>query len=112
MGSGLIDARYDLIRRLNLRGLVAGSLIVGYGKVADSVSPEQYVRDVVAGKRFDSNLTKQLHKGFEVHGLIPGYSIEEQSLGWGVEIVWKNPDYRRSRPFWRPSRYAALYKGA
>ena len=106
MGGKLIEARYDLIRALNLRGLVAGSLIVDYAKVADSVPVEQYVRDVIAGLRFDSNLSKQLHKGFKVHGLIPNYSDSEQSAHWGVEIVWSNPDYRRVR------RVAALPKAA
>lgn len=91
---------------MNLRGLVAGSLIVDYGLVADYVSAEQYVRDVVAGKRFDSNLSKQLHKGFTVHGLIPNYSDEPRSLGWGVEIVWHNRDYRAKRHFSLPGRLA------
>ncbi len=98
VGGKLIEARYDLIRRLNLRGLVAGSLIVDYHKVAATVPVEQYVRDVVAGTRFDSNLSKQLRKGFKVHGLIPNYSIDENSCGYGVEIVWLNPDYRRVQP--------------
>lgn len=104
VGSLLIEARFDLIRRKNLRGLVAGSLIVGYSAVADHVSVEHYVRDVVDGNRFDSNLSKQLHKGFEVHGLIPDYS----EGNWGVEIVWRNPDYRRvSSVFVRPARKPA-----
>lgn len=93
VGGKLIEARYDLVRALNLRGMVAGSLIIDYHKVADHVPVEKYVEDVIAGKRFDSNLSKQLRKGFKVHGLIPNYSIIESSLNWGVEIVWENPDY-------------------
>jgi hypothetical protein len=96
VGSKLIEARYNLIRALNLRGLVAGSLIVDYHKVADTVPVEQYVHDVIDGRRFDSNLSKQLHKGFRVHSLIPNYSDCETSANWGVEIVWENPDYRRT----------------
>lgn len=97
VGGQLIEARYNLIRALNLRGLVAGSLIVDYGKVADQISAEQYVREVVAGLRFDSNLSKQLRKGFKVYGLIPNYSIDVNSRGWAAEIVWVNPDYRPAR---------------
>lgn len=85
---------------------MAGSLIVDYGLVADYVSAEQYVRDVVAGKRFDSNLSKQLHKGFTVRRLIPNYSTDQRSLGWGVEIVWHNPDYREKRRFSLPGKPA------
>jgi GNAT superfamily N-acetyltransferase len=53
VGSKLMDARANLVRRLNLRGIVAGSLFVGYKQVADQMSPEQYVQEVVDGKRFD-----------------------------------------------------------
>lgn len=94
MGGKLIEARYDLARRLNLRGMVAGSLIIDYHKAAHAVSARQYVAEVVAGTRFDTNLTKQLKKGFKVVGLIPNYSEAASSLGWGVEMIWENPDYR------------------
>lgn len=94
MGGKLIEARYNLARSLNLRGMVAGSLIIDYHKVAHEVSARQYVAEVIAGTRFDTNLTKQLKKGFKVVGLIPNYSDAETSLGWGVEMIWENPDYR------------------
>jgi hypothetical protein len=113
VGSRLIEARYDLIRALNLRGLVAGSLPIDYYKVADAVSVEEYVRDVVAGRRFDTNLSKQLHKGFQVHGLIPNYTDSEGSAHWGVEIVWTNPNYQRihqTRIRVLPQQYAAALK--
>lgn len=97
VGGKLIEARYDIARALNLRGMAAGSLIIDYCKVADHIPVEKYVEDVVAGRRFDSNLSKQLRKGFKVHGLIPNYSITDTSRNWGVEIVWENPEYRPQR---------------
>jgi GNAT superfamily N-acetyltransferase len=116
VGGKLIEARYDVVRALNLRGMVAGSLIIDYHKVADHVPVEKYVEDVVAGLRFDTNLSKQIHKGFQVHGLIPNYSIDELSRGWGVEIVWENPEYSsQRRPERRtvvPRRYAVPSKPA
>lgn len=107
VGGQLIEARYNVVRKLNLRGLAAGSLPIDYGKVADHMSIEQYVQDVVAGKRFDTNLSKQLRKGFKVHSLIPNYTIEPSCCGWGVEIVWDNPDYRPQRRTFpvQPRRY-------
>lgn len=104
VGGKLIEARYDIVRALNLRGMAAGSLIIDYYKVADHIPVEQYVQDVVDGKRFDTNLSKQIRKGFKVHGLIPNYSLHDLSLGWGVEIVWENPDYTEQR---RPERRIA-----
>ncbi|MEP7291793.1 MAG: GNAT family N-acetyltransferase [Chloroflexota bacterium] len=95
VGSQLMDARFDLLRRLNLRGLVAGSLFVGYEAVAEQMPPEQYVAEVVAGKRFDPNLSKQLRKGFKVRNLIPKYTEEPRTRDYAAAIVWLNTDYRR-----------------
>ena len=72
---------------------MAGSIIMDYHKVAHEVTPDQYVREVVSGTRFDNNLTKQLKKGFKVHNLIPEYHDDPRSCNWGVAIKWENPDY-------------------
>lgn len=110
VGGKLIEIRFDLIKNLNLRGLVAGSLPRDYYKVAQQISIEQYIREVVAGTRFDSNLSKQLRKGFKIHGLIPNYSDNYGSQGWGVEIIWFNPDYRRRiQPVIKPRPYITQY---
>lgn len=93
VGSKLMDARFDVLRRLNLRGMIAGGMIMDYHKVADQISPEDYVREVVAGVRFDNNLTKQLHKGFKVRNLIPNYDHDPRALNYGVAILWYNPEY-------------------
>jgi hypothetical protein len=94
VGSQLMNARFDLLRRLNLRGIVAGSLFIGYPAAAHEVTPEQYVQDVIDGKRFDPNLTKQLKKGFKVRNLIPHYTKEPRTRDYAAAIVWLNPDYR------------------
>ncbi len=93
VGSQLMNARFDLARRLNLRGVVAGSLFIGYA-AADDLTPEQYVQEVVEGKRFDPNLSKQLKKGFKVRNLIPNYTEEPRTQDYAAAIVWINPDYR------------------
>jgi ribosomal protein S18 acetylase RimI-like enzyme len=108
VGSKLMDARFDTLRRLNLRGLVAGGMIMDYHKVAHLISPEDYVREVVEGKRYDNNLTKQIHKGFRVLNLIPDYCEDPRALNYGVAIVWDNPDYqpgKRPAPRVRPGNY-------
>jgi GNAT superfamily N-acetyltransferase len=100
IGGKLMEARFAVARRRNLRGMLAGSLPIDYYKVADRMSIEQYVRDVVAGKRFDTNLSKQLRKGFKVGPVIRDYAASWGSLDWGVTILWENPDYRPVRNVW------------
>ncbi len=93
VGSKLMDARFQTLKNLNLRGMIAGSMFMDYHKVAHEMSPQQYVQEVIDGKRFDTNLTKQLHKGFRVHNLIPEYIDDPRTLNWAAAIVWDNPDY-------------------
>ncbi len=115
MGSKLMDARFAVLKQLNLRGMIAGSLFIDYHKVADQMTPEQYVQDVIDGKRFDTNLTKQLHKGFKVHNLIPNYFQEPRTRNFAAAIVWENPDFDPTRPILRkaniiPARFDVRLK--
>jgi hypothetical protein len=100
VGGKLMEARFGVAKRRNLRGMLAGSLPIDYYKVAGQMSIEQYVREVVTGKRFDSNLSKQLRKGFKVGPIIPNYADSWGSLDWGVTIVWDNPAYRPLKRAW------------
>jgi GNAT superfamily N-acetyltransferase len=100
VGGKLMDARFAVARRRNLRGMIAGSLPIDYYKVAKQTPIEQYVREVVAGKRFDTNLSKQLRKGFKVGAVIPDYAESWRSLNWGVTILWENPEYRPVKQVW------------
>jgi len=97
VGSALLKARFETAHKVNVVGLVAGSLIAGYHAVAHEVSAEVYVQDVIAGRRFDLNLSKQLRKGFKVRNLIPEYTEDARSLNWGVAILWENPEYDPSK---------------
>lgn len=108
VGGMLMDARFAVLRSLNLRGLIAGSLIIDYQQVAGTRTPDEYVADVVAGRCFDTNLSKQLRKGFRVHNLIPDYVEDPRTRNWAAAIIWENPDYSaaaRSTVFAAPAQY-------
>ncbi len=94
VGSRLMDARFNVLRQMNLRGMVAGSAIIDYAEVADQIAVETYVQEVAAGNRFDTNLSKQLHKGFRPVHIIPDYLPDPETAGYGVLIVWDNPHYQ------------------
>lgn len=95
VGSKLYEARKQLVKRLNLKRMVAGGRIPGYRDVADRMSAEAYVAEVIAGTRKDPVLSFQLKHGFIVNRLIPGYlGFDKASHGYGTLIEWINPAYR------------------
>ncbi len=92
VGSLLYEARKDVVRRLNRRGIVAGGLIPGYAKYKAAMTPQTYVDKVVAGDIYDSTLSFQLGRGFCMRGLLEDYIEDQASDNWATLIVWQNPD--------------------
>lgn len=94
VGSLLYEARKDFVKRMNRRGIVAGGLIPGYAEYKGSMAPQEYVDLVAAGAIYDSTLSFQLGRGFEVRGLLEDYIEDAASDNWSTLIVWENPAYR------------------
>jgi GNAT superfamily N-acetyltransferase len=87
IGRLLYQARIDLARRLGCRAFVAGARIPGYHRLAAELSPEAYVDAVVAGRVFDPTLSKQLHVGFQVRGVLRDYAHDVETMGHAALIV-------------------------
>jgi GNAT superfamily N-acetyltransferase len=86
----LYAAREALVERLGIEVIRAGARIPGYGAVADSMSAEEYVRDVVEGLRRDPTLSFQLRMGFRVVDIAPDYLVtDEASRRWAAIIEWR-----------------------
>ena len=92
----LYEARRELIRRLNLRGHVAGGLLRGYGQWKDRMGVDDYVARVMDGRLVDPTLTVQLRCGFRVHGIIQNYVDDPSCDNKAAFIVWRNPEYRET----------------
>jgi GNAT superfamily N-acetyltransferase len=101
VGGALMRARFDVARDLNLRGMAAGSALISYAdnvRQYGAVAPDDYIRRVQSGDLFDTNLSKQIKKGFIPLAVIPDYLVDDpDSLGWGAVIAWYNPDYDPAR---------------
>lgn len=93
----LYAARRDMIRRLNLRGHVAGGLLKGFNTYKAAMSVEEYVAKVIAGELFDPTVSVQLRCGFRVHGIIHDYVRDPTCDGKAAFLVWHNPDYHPTR---------------
>ncbi len=92
IGKLLYKERSALVRRLGLLRIRAGARLPGYRTVASRMSAEQYVREVVDGKRKEPTLSFQLREGFMVFDVIPDYLPHDaESLGWAALIEWLNP---------------------
>lgn len=89
----LYEARRELIRRLNLRGHVAGGLLRGFGAYQATMDVDTYVAKVLAGEVVDPTVTVQLRCGFMVHGIIHDYVRDASCAGKAVLLVWHNPAY-------------------
>jgi GNAT superfamily N-acetyltransferase len=98
LATRLYQARRNLIRRLNLRGHVAGGLLAGFGAYRSTMSAESYVQHVIAGNLFDPTLSVQLRNGFTVHGIIQHYVDDPGCDGKAAFLVWYNSDYQPSAP--------------
>ncbi len=91
----LYDARKDLARSLNLRRIIIGGRIPGYGRHADRLTAREYIDQVTSKRLVDPVLTPQLSNGFALQGLIPDYlPSDEDSRGHATFLEWRNLDYR------------------
>ncbi|MEZ5988409.1 MAG: GNAT family N-acetyltransferase [Planctomycetota bacterium] len=91
----LYEARKQLVRERNLKGIVIGGRIPGYNRYRDEMSVHEYVEKVEDKTIYDPVLTTQLANDFEVRQLIPDYlPSDEDSSGWATHMEWINVDYR------------------
>jgi hypothetical protein len=94
LSSRLYKARHKLVRRLNLRGHIAGGNLRGFGRHKKKMDVATYVSKVIAGELRDLALSAQLRRGFEVIGIIDNFLDDSVCDNKAAFIVWRNPDYR------------------
>lgn len=90
VGQALYAALFDLCRLKRLARVVGGGRLWGYHEVAGTMSPEDYVAEVEAGRRRDRVLGSQLRAGFTVRGILRPYLDDWRSAGAASLIVWDN----------------------
>ena len=97
IGQQIYQARQNLVKQDNKRGILGGGLIPGYAQHKQILSVKAYVDRVVAGELYDSTLSFQLRQGFRVRGLLENYIEDSASNNWSTLIEWVNPDYREGQ---------------
>jgi len=93
IGQRLYDARKALAEELELSGIAFGGRIPGYARVKRKLgSPEEYLKQVIAGKLRDPVIGFMLKNGYEAIGILKNYLPEDaKSDGHAAHMVWRNP---------------------
>lgn len=110
IGRKLYEARREIVRRLNLRGEIAGALIPGYVHHDRELTVAQYVLRVWQGKLQDPTLSMQIRNGFRIRGILYEHISDPRSGNCATLIVRENPQYQppASMPA-QPAAHAAAH---
>jgi predicted amidohydrolase len=90
----IYDARKELVVQRNLRGIIFGGRMPGYGRHADQISAAEYLGKVLRKELRDPVVTAQRANGFVTRGLLRNYLPgDSQSRGYAVLMEWRNPNW-------------------
>ena len=93
IGTGLYEARFQLVRELKLRGMYAVGMLMGYKNYADRMNAVEYGEAIMAGELVDPTVSMQMKRGFRAEAVVTDYLDEPAAGDAGVLIVWDHPDY-------------------
>lgn len=93
-GSALYRLRFELVKYLNLCGMYAVGMLMGYRAYVDKMSVQDYGEKVIAGDIIDPTVTMQMNRGFRAEKVVTDYCEEPAAGNAGVLIVWDNPEYQ------------------
>jgi predicted amidohydrolase/ribosomal protein S18 acetylase RimI-like enzyme len=97
IAGALYDARKQVLKRYNLKRMVAGGRIPGYRDHAGRISAEEYVEKVCRGELNDLALNAHLKAGYSVRGLHMSYLRDQHSLDYATFLEFENPLYRSAK---------------
>lgn len=110
LGRRFYDFRKELCENLNLRAIVAGGRIPGYHKVADHMSPKEYIEKVRLKELYDPILTFQVSNQFHVRKILRNYLVDDtESMQYATLLEWNNVFYEEKRDLFNKKKsYARL----
>lgn len=91
LGKQMLQSAYELVIALGLKRLLGGGRMPGYGAVRSEVTPEDYVEDVLQGRRRDPVIGFLLHCGRTPLAVVPDYLDDEESANYALLMEWRNP---------------------
>lgn len=91
LGKWLMQSMYELVVQLKLTRLLGGGRMSGYHRVADRLTPEAYLAEVIAGRLQDPVITFMLRCGRTPVKVVRGYLNDEESRDCAALMEWRNP---------------------
>ncbi len=89
--------RKKILKRFNLRRMVAGGRIPGFRNYEGRITAEEYVEMVTSGEIKDQALTAHLKAGYIVRGVHMAYLSDAASLNYATFLEMPNPDYNAAK---------------
>lgn len=90
----LYKGRKNVIKKFNLRRMVAYGRIPGYPDYVDKLTPQEYVEQVIAGKIKDSSLNAHLKAGYKVTKVLFDLMEDSESMDYCTYLEYDNPDFK------------------
>ena len=106
----LYKRRKRLVKRYNLRRMVAYGRLPGYIDYGGVITAQEYVDLVIQGKLDDPALTMHLKTGYRVKRVMMDFVWDDASLNYCTFLEMSNPDYKPEKrkiaaaPLRRPVR--------
>ncbi|MEH7252560.1 GNAT family N-acetyltransferase [Neobacillus niacini] len=91
LGKLMMQAMYHVVIQKKLVRLLGGGRMPGYQKKADTMTPDQYLQEVIAGKLKDPVITFLLRCGRLPIGIVENYLDDVESCNYAALMEWKNP---------------------
>jgi len=93
----LYKRRKSILKRYNLRQMIAYGRLPGYQNYAGKMTAEQYVEKVTKGELKDQALSAHLKTGYHVKKVQLDITIDRSSLNYSTFLVMPNLDYNLAK---------------
>lgn len=106
----LYKQRKNLLKRYNLRRMIAYGRIPGYNEYAGRITAKEYVELVMLGRLQDPALNAHLMAGYQVKNVLLDFVWDDASLNYCTFLEMPNPNYKPEKrkiaaaPLQRPVR--------
>ncbi|MCE4047872.1 GNAT family N-acetyltransferase [Bacillus sp. Au-Bac7] len=91
LGKIMMQSMYQIVIEKNLDRLLGGGRMPGYRKWADQLTPEAYIKDVIAGEKKDPVISFLLRCERTPVAVLQDYLEDEDSLNYALLMEWRNP---------------------